>query len=74
MEEGTTTTPFDMTVLNRLDRFHLVCDALKYLQRSDPAAQSLLCVMQSKLEDHAYYIREHGQDMPEVRDWRWRRN
>ncbi|MEW6449173.1 MAG: phosphoketolase family protein [Pseudomonadota bacterium] len=74
VEEGTTTTPFDMTVLNRLDRFHLVCDALKYLQRSDPAAQSLLCVMQSKLEDHAYYIREHGQDMPEVRDWRWRRN
>jgi xylulose-5-phosphate/fructose-6-phosphate phosphoketolase len=71
IEEGTTTTPFDMTVLNRLDRFHLVCDVLKYLQLSNSASQSLRDLMKTMLEEHHRHIRITGQDLPEVRDWRW---
>ena len=71
VEEGTTTTPFDMTVLNRLDRFHLVCDVLNYLQLSGSASQSLRDLMARKLAEHHLYIRRFGQDMPDVRDWRW---
>ncbi|HLE56215.1 MAG TPA: phosphoketolase family protein [Rhodothermia bacterium] len=69
-EEGTTTTPFDMTVLNDMDRFHLAEDAIK---RSGLAVTSgsVLDMLRSKLVMHSAYIREHGEDMPEVRDWRW---
>lgn len=70
-EEGTTTTPFDMTVLNRIDRFHLVCDALDYVPRLGSAAAALRQTMLGKLEEHTNYIRRHGQDMPEVRHWKW---
>ena len=70
-EEGTTTTPFDMTVLNRLDRFHLVCDVLDYVPGLGAAADTLRESMQAKLREHTAYIRQHGQDMPEVRDWKW---
>jgi xylulose-5-phosphate/fructose-6-phosphate phosphoketolase len=69
-EEGTTTTPFDMTVLNDTDRFHLAEDAIK---RSGfaPTSPDALNIIRKKLAEHSAYIREHGEDMPEIRDWRW---
>jgi xylulose-5-phosphate/fructose-6-phosphate phosphoketolase len=70
-EEGTITTPFDMAVLNDLDRFHLALDALARLPHLGPAADALKARLQSLLVEHHAYIREHGQDMPAVRDWRW---
>ena len=70
-EEGTTTTPFDMTVLNDLDRFHLVMDALHRLVLPDAVAARLKNEMQDKLAEHTQYIREHGIDMPEIRNWKW---
>jgi xylulose-5-phosphate/fructose-6-phosphate phosphoketolase len=73
-EEGTTTTPFDMTVLNDLDRFHLVRDVIAQVpglaERADGARTDAYCV--GKLAEHHAYIRAHGDDMPEVREWRWR--
>jgi xylulose-5-phosphate/fructose-6-phosphate phosphoketolase len=71
-EEGTTTTPFDMTVLNGLDRFHLVQVALKWVPELQIISASLNKLMDEKLELHRTYIREHGQDMPEIREWSWR--
>ncbi len=70
-EEGTTTTPFDMTVMNGLDRFHLVELVLKWMPGLDGRAD-LIKLMERKLEEHRIYIRQRGQDMPEIRDWRWR--
>ncbi len=72
VEEGTTTTPFDMTVCNRLDRYNLV---LGVLQRLDPSRWPLQAVeraMRDSLSRHHDYIRIHGQDMPEVLHWQWR--
>jgi xylulose-5-phosphate/fructose-6-phosphate phosphoketolase len=69
-EEGTTTTPFDMTVVNELDRFHLAGDAIKRCTLG-PAAKPVLALFEEKLRQHAAYIRQHGEDMPEIRDWRW---
>lgn len=69
-EEGTTTTPFDMTVRNGLDRFHLVLDAVRYLGLGAEAAE-IRRDMERRLNAHYYYIREHGEDMPEIRDWQW---
>ena len=66
MEEGTTTTPFDMTVLNRMSRYDLAIEALRRTGRADRTA-----VFEQKLAEHRRYIREHGEDMPEVQDWRW---
>jgi xylulose-5-phosphate/fructose-6-phosphate phosphoketolase len=72
-EEGTTTTPFDMTVLNDLDRFHLVLDVIARVRglarTSDGEKTAAFC--HAKLAEHAAYIRAHGDDMPEVKDWRW---
>jgi xylulose-5-phosphate/fructose-6-phosphate phosphoketolase len=72
-EEGTTTTPFDMTVLNDLDRFDLVIDVIARVPKlaDDPAAQRLTAWCQSRLVEHTAYVRKHGDDMPDVRDWRW---
>ncbi|MEO6566573.1 MAG: phosphoketolase, partial [Casimicrobiaceae bacterium] len=70
-EEGTITTPFDMTVLNGLDRFHLVLDALKCLPRLGAAGASLQQALDAKLLAHRAYIVEHGEDMPEIRQWQW---
>ena len=70
-EEGTTTTPFDMVVLNDLDRFHLaqdVIDRVPKLQSTGAHAKQLL---RDKLIEHRYYITKHGEDMPEIRDWKW---
>ncbi len=71
-EEGTTTTPFDMTVLNGLDRFHLVQSVLDRVPTARAAAASLNRLMETRLLEHGEYIRAHGQDMPEIGDWQWR--
>ena len=71
-EEGTITTPFDMTVLNDLDRFHLVMDTIDRLPQTGAAGAALKGRLAAKLVEHKRYIREHGQDMPEVRNWRWK--
>jgi xylulose-5-phosphate/fructose-6-phosphate phosphoketolase len=70
-EEGTTTTPFDMTVLNGLDRFHLAIDAVSRVPGLGARAQTVREAMTAKLEAHHAYIRRHGDDMPEIRDWKW---
>ncbi|HVB15609.1 MAG TPA: phosphoketolase family protein, partial [Stellaceae bacterium] len=71
-EEGTITTPFDMTVLNDLDRFHLAIDAIDRLPQIGPQGVYLKQRLEDKLIEHKQYIDLHGQDMPEVRNWRWR--
>jgi xylulose-5-phosphate/fructose-6-phosphate phosphoketolase len=70
-EEGTTTTPFDMAVRNDLDRFHLVADVVDRVPGLGYRAAHLRQLMRDKRIEHRRYIREHGEDMPEIRDWRW---
>ena len=70
-EEGTTTTPFDMVVLNDLDRFHLASDAIDRLPQLSSRAAYAKQALREKLIDHKAYIRNTGEDMPEIRDWRW---
>jgi xylulose-5-phosphate/fructose-6-phosphate phosphoketolase len=70
-EEGTITTPFDMAVLNELDRFHLAQDAIHRLPQLGDRAEPLIRQLDEKLARHRSYIGEHGIDMPEVSDWRW---
>jgi xylulose-5-phosphate/fructose-6-phosphate phosphoketolase len=69
--EGTTTTPFDMVVLNKLSRFHLVADALHRVPRFANHAAYAQQEIREKLVEHVRYTRAHGADMPEIRDWRW---
>jgi xylulose-5-phosphate/fructose-6-phosphate phosphoketolase len=71
-EEGTITTPFDMTVLNQLDRFDLVQDVLDRLPQLKDKTAYLKQEMQDKLIEHKNYIRKEGMDMPEVRNWKWK--
>jgi xylulose-5-phosphate/fructose-6-phosphate phosphoketolase len=71
IEEGTTTTPFDMVVLNNLDRFHLVIDVLNRVPHLGPAAAYIKQELQMRLIEHKQYINEYGEDMPEIRNWRW---
>jgi xylulose-5-phosphate/fructose-6-phosphate phosphoketolase len=71
-EEGTTTTPFDMTVLNDLDRFDLVMDVIDRVPKLGYRAAHLKQHMRDKLTEHKQYIADHGQDMPEIREWKWR--
>ncbi len=70
-EEGTTTTPFDMTVLNELDRFHLAGDAADRAVRLQPRNAHFKQHLRSRLVDHLQYVREYGDDLPEIRDWKW---
>jgi xylulose-5-phosphate/fructose-6-phosphate phosphoketolase len=70
-EEGTITTPFDMTVLNDLDRFHLVMDTIDRLPQTGAAGAALKGRLAGKLVEHRRYIRERGEDMPEIHNWRW---
>jgi xylulose-5-phosphate/fructose-6-phosphate phosphoketolase len=69
IEEGTTTTPFDMTVRNRVSRYHLVMDALNNAKRLPSGATELVTWCEAKLAEHQAYIVEHLEDMPDVRDW-----
>ena len=69
--EGTITTAFDMTVLNELDRFHLVMDAIHRLPQTGDAGIQLKLVLMSKLIEHKEYIEKHGEDLPEIRNWKW---
>ncbi len=71
IEEGTITTTFDMKVQNKLDRFHLVMDALKYLPELGERRTSLNEWCKDKLIEHKEYIHEYGEDMPEIKDWKW---
>ncbi|BDI30589.1 putative phosphoketolase [Capsulimonas corticalis] len=70
-EEGTTTTPFDMVVLNDLDRFHLAGDVIDRVPSLGGKAAYLKQQLRDKLFEHKAYVREYGEDMPEIRDWTW---
>jgi xylulose-5-phosphate/fructose-6-phosphate phosphoketolase len=70
-EEGTITTAFDMCVLNEIDRFHLVIDAIDRLPQTGSPGDYLKQQLRDKLVEHALYIRENGVDMPEIREWTW---
>ena len=70
-EEGTTTTPFDMVVLNDLDRFHLVQDVIDRVPTLGAKAAYLKQAVRNKLIEHKHYISEYGEDMPEVQNWTW---
>jgi xylulose-5-phosphate/fructose-6-phosphate phosphoketolase len=70
-EEGTITTPFDMTVLNDMDRFHLVMDTINRVPQIGSRGDHLKQRLQDKLVEHKLYIDKHGEDMPEIRNWSW---
>ncbi len=70
-EEGTTTTPFDMTVRNDLDRYHLVMDVIDRVPGLAQEAAPVRKAMVERLAAHAQYIVEHGEDLPEIREWQW---
>jgi len=70
-EEGTITTPFDMTVLNDLDRFHLVMDTIDRLPQTGSRGVYLKQQLRDKLVEHRQYIDKNGQDLPEIRNWTW---
>ncbi|MEN6407300.1 MAG: phosphoketolase family protein [Thermoguttaceae bacterium] len=70
-EEGTTTTPFDMAVINDLDRFHLAGDVIDRVPGLGPKAAYVKQAIRDKLIEHKQYIVEHGEDLPEVREWQW---
>ncbi len=70
-EEGTTTTPFDMVVLNDLDRYRLALDAIERIPRLRGEVAAARARYEATMERHKLYISENGEDMPEVRDWRW---
>ena len=71
-EEGTTTTPFDMTVLNDLDRFHLAGDVIDRVPRLRNVAGHQKQMLRNKLIEHKLYVVTHGDDLPEVREWQWK--
>src|SRR5207245_4244291 len=70
-ENGTTTTPFDMVVLNDLDRFHLVGDVIDRVPSLGARAAYAKQALRDKLIDHKSYIHKYGQDLPEIRNWKW---
>jgi xylulose-5-phosphate/fructose-6-phosphate phosphoketolase len=70
-EEGTTSTPFDMVVMNELDRFHLVADVIDRVPQLGPSAAYVKQAIRDKLIEHKHYTREYGEDLPEIREWKW---
>jgi len=70
-EEGTTTTPFDMTVMNDLDRFHLCCDVIDRLPKLGAPAAYAKHAIRDKLVEHKNYIAKQGEDQPDIRHWKW---
>jgi xylulose-5-phosphate/fructose-6-phosphate phosphoketolase len=70
-EEGAVTTPFDMCVMNDIDRFHLAIDVLDRVERLRSVTAYVRQTLRNKLVDHKHYIDEHGEDLPEVKDWVW---
>ena len=70
-EEGTTTTPFDMVVLNELDRYHLAIEAIERVPGLAAKAAQAKQHFRDKLIEHSRYVREHGEDMPEIQGWVW---
>jgi xylulose-5-phosphate/fructose-6-phosphate phosphoketolase len=70
-EEGATTTPFDMCVLNEIDRFHLAIDVIERVPRLKSLAGQLVQSLRNILTDHWLYVHEHGEDMPEIVNWKW---
>lgn len=73
IEEGTTTTPFDMCVLNRIDRFHLVIDAFDRIPCLSEMRTNIRNLMETKLMEHKEYITKYGDDLPEIKNWKWTR-
>jgi len=71
-EEGTTTTPFDIAVMNDIDRFHLVADVIDRVPKLGPVAAYAKQFIRDKLIEHKQYIHRYGEDMPEIQQWRWR--
>jgi xylulose-5-phosphate/fructose-6-phosphate phosphoketolase len=71
VEEGTTTTPFDMTVLNRLDRYRLMLDVIQRVPRLVPMRERAQLRFTEIMQRHKLYVAEHGEDLPEVRNWKW---
>ena len=69
IEQGTTTTPFDMTVINRVSRYHLVADAINHAARTPPGSSDLLTWCLDQLDRHHAYVREHLEDPPELSGW-----
>ncbi|HSF48671.1 MAG TPA: phosphoketolase, partial [Burkholderiales bacterium] len=70
-EEGTTTTPFDMVVLNGLDRFHLVGDVFDRVPKLSARVAYAKQALRDKLIEHREYITRYGEDLPEIRNWKW---
>jgi xylulose-5-phosphate/fructose-6-phosphate phosphoketolase len=70
-EEGTTTTPFDMCVLNNIDRFQLALDAIRRVPRLAAQADAAEQWYSESIQRHKLYVAENGDDLPEIRDWRW---
>jgi len=70
-EEGTTTTPFDMTVMNDIDRFHLAGDVIDRVPRLQSTAGHMKQLLRDKLIDHKIYISQYGDDIPEIKNWKW---
>ena len=70
-EEGTTTTPFDMVVLNNLDRFQLALDVVRRVPRLHEELEKAEERYRAAMERHRLYVGEHGEDLPEIRNWRW---
>jgi xylulose-5-phosphate/fructose-6-phosphate phosphoketolase len=73
-EEGTTTTPFDMCVLNNIDRFQLTLDAITRVPRLRPRAEDARQWYSEQIQRHKLYVAEHGEDLPEIREWHWVRH
>jgi xylulose-5-phosphate/fructose-6-phosphate phosphoketolase len=70
-EEGTTTTPFDMVVLNETSRYHIAMDAIRRARRPPPNAAELIEACRRALDDHRAYVATQFEDLPEIRDWTW---